>query len=109
MGIMSVLGGNHVVCLGGNSLIQSGVSPQCGTQYQIDGWNMGYLHNSLLKQALDKYRGGGTKAAFINFFIRHVVYFTLSYIILDWGHHSCGNPCQIWMWYSIGKLCYDVS
>ena len=43
MGIMSVLGGNHVVCWGGNILIQSGASTQCGTQYQIDGWNMGYL------------------------------------------------------------------
>ena len=43
MGIMSVLVGNHVVCLGGNILIQSAVSPQCCTQHQIDGWNMGYL------------------------------------------------------------------
>ena len=68
MGIMSVLGGNHVVCLGGNILIQSAASPQCGTQYQIDGWNLDYLQLNA-ETSIRGIQGGGTKAYINEFFL----------------------------------------
>ena len=69
------------------------------------------IYNSMLKQALEKYRGPGTTATFMNFSTKYILDFALNHILIWQGlpQLSCGNPCQIWMWYSISNLCYGDS